>query len=265
MSYDFAASAVPAPPPKPRVLPPEVSNFVAAFWFAIGFAAVLLTVLWPEASGFLPAGLSNVVLFGVFAVLVAIGVWVTRGIVLGNQGALRVGKMVLLVGGAVGLVAVVGLLIVKGTGGSAAKVGGIDPPGFFGASPLLASALLGLGVLLPVLFAMLGFFMAMRDEVDAYFNPPPPEEELTSVVRPVVMQPEEAEGYAEETPIEAEGEALAAELEAQEAALSEGSGLESTGEGLSDSDKAAYDDAEAPLSMGELSLDDETPPEKKDE
>ena len=101
---------------------------------------------------------------------------------------------------------------------------------------------------------VLGFFIGMRDEVDAYFNPRV-EEEVTTVRRPVVMGREAAEGVEEE-PAVSEEELLAAEMAAAEAAAEAPASAEQ---------EAAYDDHEAPLAMGDLALDDEVAEEKKDE
>lgn len=259
MSYEITATAV--EPPKPRVLPPEVNNFVTAFWFTLGFGALLLLILWPDVAGFLPAGFSFTVFLALLGIMVFIGAWVSRGITLGNQTALRVGKFALLLGVLALMLIAIGVIVFKLTATDKTPPGGLTPPSYVGASAFLSSSFLAIAVLLPLLFGMLGFFMSMRDEVDAYFNPPP-EEELTEYRQPVVMGREEVAEMLEATPAEGEAELVEAEVQATEAALTEeGSGLESTGEALSESDKAAYDDHDAPLSMGEFELDDEPKPE----
>ena len=260
MSYDagYDVAAAPAPPPKPRVLPAEVNNFVTMFWLALGFGALLLLILWPDVGGFMPFTLSLVVLFAILAGVIAIGAWVSRGITLGNKGALAVGKMVLLVGMIAGLVGLIIYFVLKFSAGApATPAGSIAGPGFIGASPLLGGSLLAFACLLPLFFALMGFFMSMRDEIDHYFNPPA-EDALTATIEPILASHDDVAELLDAEPAEAEiAEAEAAAQEASDEVVAE--------QGLSPGDAAAMEDHEKPLSMGELSLDDEPAGEKKEE
>lgn len=269
MSYEITAEVAPPPePPKARPLTPIMSNYVASMWLALGFGILLLLILWPELGAFLPGGFNFTILLAIIGGLVGLTAWLTRAIVMGNEGAMKLSRTLLLVGLIVLLAGTIGFMVWKLSGESAPAAGGTPAPNFFGASPLLSASLLSFAVLLPLLFAMMGFFLGMRDEVDLFFNPPAEtDEDETQFRRPRVVDPAEVEEQLAAERAAAEAAALEAEMKAQEAALvEEVLAEEEPGEVIvdgSDPHAAAYEDHEAPLSMGELSLD-EPEEEKKD-
>ena len=156
--------------PMERGLPTPVSNLLTSWWLAIAFAALSAFLVW----GDLPLGASIfgwILLFLVFAAMVAVGTWVAWGISSGTPSALGQCKMLSLVGTGLGLLAVVGFVVVKVTTKSPAETS--QEISFMGAANLfLVFALLAALVLPPLMFGLFTWSLCMQDEVERFFFPP---------------------------------------------------------------------------------------------
>ncbi len=165
-----------APPPAPKQLPTQVSNLLAFWWLAIGFAAIGAWTAWPLLPSPLTdketvTGMGQALLWLVFGALLVIGSMGGMAVARGQKLGLTLLKLGALIG-MIGTLAVVVLIFLKPTEPNA--------PSLWDPAPLFNVTLLAIVGLLPFTFGGMALLAASTsDEVRDWFNPPaetPPDE-----------------------------------------------------------------------------------------
>jgi hypothetical protein len=136
-------AALEAPARGPRLIPAEISNWIASFWLTLGFGVVLMLLLWPELgelASFFVGGGGRTLFLLIVGGLVAVGGYVTIGVLQADASRFRLGKIFLLVALFVGALAAIGLVILRMQAPQTMDAG-LQSPTFWGASPTLAALL----------------------------------------------------------------------------------------------------------------------------
>jgi hypothetical protein len=212
--------------PSERGLPTPVSNLLASWWLAIGFACSAAFLSWFDLLPWERWGrlqvLTFILLFLGIAAVIGIGGWIGHGIRQGFPTALGRCRLFSLIGTILGLVLVLGYMIVKFSTTTPVDPEAPDVKFSYagGANIFLVCSLIAALVLPPLLFGLFTWSLSMRDDVERFFYPPAPEE--PAVARAAVVEPVVAEVEAVTTyPPTEESAAVAEAIEAQEARLAE--------------------------------------------
>lgn len=170
----MSTAALEAPARAPRLIPAEISNWIASFWLTLGFGVVLMLLLWPEVgnlAGFLVGGVGRTFFLLLVGGLVGVGGYVTIGVLRADANRFRLGKLFLLIALIVGALAAIGVIVIRMQAPQTMDAG-LQSPTFWGASPTLAALLLVTAFLLPLFFGVMALSMGGQAPIKNFFNPP---------------------------------------------------------------------------------------------